>query len=78
MIEYKRTLETWEALSAELHEPQTEAEYLALLEFTRRLSSEHSIEHEPIKTLFWLACEYLRRWEAVNDPWANAPTSARG
>jgi mRNA interferase HigB len=77
-LEYKRTLATWEALSTELHEPQTEAEYLALLEFTRRLSNEHSIEHEPIKTLFWRTCEYLRRWESVNDPWANAPASARG
>jgi hypothetical protein len=76
MIEYRRTLQAWETLSAELHEPRNETEYAALLEFTRRLSSEHSIEKDPIKTLFWLACEYMRRWESVNDPWANEPTPA--
>jgi hypothetical protein len=73
MIEYQRTLETWEALSAQLHEPQNEADYLELLEFTRRLSHEHSIEQEPIKTLFWLAAEYLRRWEIDHDPWRQEP-----
>jgi HTH-type transcriptional regulator / antitoxin HigA len=77
MIQYQRALETWQTLSHELFEPTTESEYTALLEFTRRLSSEHSIDREPIKTLFWLACEYLRRWEKTNDPWAKEPVTPR-
>ena len=77
MIQYQRALETWQALSNEIHEPQNEAEYTALLEFTRRLSSENSIEQEPTKTLFWLACDYLRRWERQNDPWASEPVTPR-
>ena len=77
MIQYQRALETWQALSSEIHEPQNEAEYTALLEFTRRLSSENSIEQEPTKTLFWLACDYLRRWERQNDPWTSEPVTPR-
>jgi hypothetical protein len=53
------------------YESTTEAEYLMLLEFTQRLSDEQNVDLEPSKTLFWLACEYLRRWEAVHDPWAS-------
>lgn len=71
MTQYQRILETWQNLSFDLREPQTEAEYVTLLEFTQRLTDEHSVESEPIKTLFWLACEYLRRWEVLHDPWAS-------
>jgi HTH-type transcriptional regulator / antitoxin HigA len=77
MIQYQRALENWRALSREIHEPQNEAQYTALLEFTRRISSENSIEQEPTKTLFWLACDYLRRWERQNDSWANEPVTPR-
>jgi hypothetical protein len=72
MIDYRKTLETWVLLSHDLHEPTTEAEYLILLEFTKRLD-EQNVDLEPIKTLFWLACEYLRRWEEVHDAWASVP-----
>jgi HTH-type transcriptional regulator / antitoxin HigA len=77
MIQYQRALEHWQALSREIHEPQNEAEYTALLEFTRRLSSENSTQQEPTKTLFWLACDYLRRWERQNDSWASEPVTPR-
>ena len=77
MIQYQRALENWQALSSEIHEPQNEAEYTALLEFTRRLSSENSTQQEPTKTLFWLACDYLRRWERQNDSWASKPVTPR-
>jgi hypothetical protein len=70
MIDYSKTLEKWVQLSHELHEPVTEEQYLTLLEFTQRLSDEHNVDLEPTKTLFWLACEYLRRWEVQHDPWA--------
>jgi hypothetical protein len=69
-------LETWQTLSHELFEPTSKREYTALLEFTRRGSSEHSIDREPIKTLFWLACEYLRRWGKADDPWAKEPITS--
>lgn len=61
----------------EIHEPQNEAKYTALLEFTRRFSSENSTQQEPTQTLFWLACDYLRRWERQNDPWASEPVTPR-
>jgi hypothetical protein len=73
MIDYRKTLETWVLLSHDLHEPTTEAEYLTLLEFAERLSDEQNVDLELTKTLFWLACEYLRRWEEVHDAWAGAP-----
>jgi hypothetical protein len=71
MTQYQRILNSWQNLSFDLRELQTEAEYLALLEFTQQLTDENSVESEPIKTLFWLACEYLRRWEVLHDPWAS-------
>jgi hypothetical protein len=71
MTQYQRILNSWQNLSFDLREPQTEAEYLALLEFTQQLTDENSVESEPIKTLFWLSCEYLPRWEVLHDPWAN-------
>ncbi len=74
MIEYQNTVNQWQDLSQQLREPQTEAEYDNLLEFTDRLSSEYSIEREPMKGLFWLLNTYLNAWEQKNDPWTTQKT----
>lgn len=69
MIEYQNTLNQWQMLSQQLREPQNEAEYDQLLEFTDRLSSEYSTQREPMKGLFWLLTTYLNAWEQKHDPW---------
>jgi hypothetical protein len=77
MIEYKTTLQQWQQLSHSIREPQNETEYDELLEFARKLSSEHSIEREPMKGLFWLIAQYLGAWEREHDPWnQDAKTTA--
>jgi hypothetical protein len=55
-----------------MYEPLTEDEYDSLLEFTDRLSSEYSIQREPMKGLFWLLTTYLNAWEQKNDPWVKS------
>ncbi len=74
MIGYQNTLNQWRNISQQLREPQTEAEYDTLLEFTDRLSSDYSIQLEPMKGLFWLLTTYLNAWEQKNDPWTTQKT----
>jgi hypothetical protein len=71
MIEYHQILNRWQMFSQQLREPKTELEYDELLAFADKLSSEYSIEREPMKGLFWLVAQYLHSWEQKHDTWAS-------
>ena len=64
----QQTLTTWATLHQTVHPPKTEQDYIALLEFVNTLTTEQDISHEPIQSLFLLACQYLKTWEEHHEP----------
>ena len=68
MIPVPQTLQTWTALQQFLKPPESESQYLELLEFINQLSDQHNTLDKPTDSLFILACGYAQQWEKIHEP----------
>ena len=68
MIPIPQTLQTWTVLQQFLKPPESESQYLELLEFINQLSDQHNTLDKPTNSLFILACGYAQQWEEIHEP----------
>ena len=68
MIPVPQTLQTWTVLQQFLKPPESESQYLELLEFINQLSDQHNTLDKPTDSLFILACGYAQQWEEIHEP----------
>ncbi len=68
MISIQQTLTTWTKFHQAIRPPETEQQYMEMLEFVHVLTNEQDISIEPVQSLFLLACQYLKTWEDDNEP----------
>ena len=62
-----RAVQTWDAFHQIIKAPETELEYLELLEFTKTLIEQHNTDLEPYRSLWRLVAGYLQDYEAQNQ-----------
>jgi HTH-type transcriptional regulator / antitoxin HigA len=70
---------TWLALhqEAQIKSPQTETEYLALLEVMDNLTSQYALDNPIWGGLIRLIASYLLEYENQFDSWAKTPPTSR-
>jgi HTH-type transcriptional regulator / antitoxin HigA len=68
-ISTQQAIESWAGLySANIRKPETETQYLELLEFMNHLTDHYNTNLEPHKGLWNLIAQYLYEYEQANEP----------
>lgn len=62
-----RAVQTWDAFHQIIKAPETETEYLELLDFTKTLIEQYNTDLEPYRSLWRLVAGYLQEFEAQNQ-----------
>ncbi len=64
-----QALESWTGLySANIRKPESEHQYLELLEFMNHLTDHYNTDLEPHRGLWNLVAQYMFEWEQANEP----------
>ncbi len=68
-ISTQKAIESWTGLySANIRKPESEEEYLELLEFMNHLTDHYNTDLEPHKGLWNLVAQFMFEWEQANEP----------
>jgi HTH-type transcriptional regulator / antitoxin HigA len=68
-ISTQQAIESWTGLySANIRKPETEEDYLELLEFMNHLTDHYNTDLEPHKGLWNLVAQYMFAWEQTFEP----------
>ncbi len=68
-IAAERAIESWTGLyHANIRKPESETDYLELLEFMNHLTDHYNTDLEPHRGLWVLIAQYLFEWEQTNEP----------
>jgi antitoxin component HigA of HigAB toxin-antitoxin module len=68
MTNLNSVIKTWQTFQQHIKAPETEADYLELLEFTTSLIEKYDTNTEPYRSLWRVLAGYALEWEKHNEP----------
>ncbi len=68
MTSMNSVIKTWQTFQQHIKAPQSEADYLELLEFTTNLIEKYDTNTEPYRSLWRVLAGYALEWEKHHQP----------